>query len=82
MSYLGMVNFYRRFIRGAAGVLKPLMDNLHGASGKAVKLEWSALMLEAFKGSKGQMVGATHLAHPGRKAILALSIDTSGTHVL
>ena len=34
MSYLGMVNFYRRFIRGAAGVLKPLTDALRGASGK------------------------------------------------
>ena len=38
-------------------------------------------MLEAFKGSKRQMVGATHLAHPGRKAVLALSVDASGTHV-
>ena len=32
MSYLGMVNFYRRFIRGAAGVLKPLKDALREAS--------------------------------------------------
>ena len=42
MSYLGMVNFYRRFIKGATRVLKPLMDALRGASGKAAKLEWSA----------------------------------------
>ena len=81
MSYLGMVNFYRRFIRGAAGVLKPLTDALRGASGKAVKLEWSTPMLEAFEGSKRQMVGATHLAHLGRKAVLAPSVDASGTHV-
>ena len=46
MSYLGMVNFYRRFIKGAAGVLKPLTDALRGASGKAAKLEWSTSMLE------------------------------------
>ena len=39
MSYLGMVNFYRRFIKGAAGALKPLTDTLRGASGKAAKLE-------------------------------------------
>ena len=75
MSYLGMVNFYRRFIRGAAGVLKPLTDALRGASGKAVKLEWSTPMLEAFEGSKQQMVGATHLAHLGRKAILAFRVE-------
>ena len=81
MSYLGTVNFYRRFIKGAAGALKPLTDALRGASGKAAKLEWFTPMLEAFEGSKQQMVQATHLAHPGKKARLALSVDASGTHV-
>ena len=81
MSYLGMVNFSRRFIKGAAGALKPLTDALRGASGKVAKLEWSTPMLEAFKGSKKQMVQATHLAHPGKKARLALSLDASGTPI-
>ena len=75
MSYLGMVNFYRRFIKGAAGVLKPLMDTLRGTSGKAARIEWSTPMLEAFEGSKQQRVKATHLAHLGKKARLALSVD-------
>ena len=56
-------------------MLKPLTDALRGASGKA------APMLEAFEGSKKQMVQATHLARLRKKARLALSIDTSGTHV-
>ena len=34
----------------------------------------------SLRGQQQQMVGATHLAHPGRKAILALSVDASGTH--
>ena len=76
-----MVNFYRRFISGAAGVLKPLTDTLHGASGKAAKLEWSPTILEAFESSKKRMVKATYLAHPDKKAKLALSVDASGTHV-
>ena len=38
-------------------------------------------MLKAFKGSTKQMVRVTHLAHPGKKARLALSIDASGRHV-
>ena len=72
MSYLGMVNFYRRFIKGAAGVLKPLTDALLRASGKAARIEWSPSILTAFKGSKQQMARAKHLAH--------LSVDASGTH--
>ena len=31
-TFLGMVNFYRRFMKNAALVLKPLMDALRGAS--------------------------------------------------
>ena len=70
ISALGIVNFYRRFIKGAAGALKLLTDTLCGASNKVAKLEWSTPMLEAFEGSKKQMVQATHLAHPGKKARL------------
>ena len=81
MSYLGMVNFYRRFIRGAAGVLKPLTDALRGAGGKAAKVEWSTQMLQTFERSKQQIVGVTHLAHPGKKVKLALSVNASGTHI-
>ena len=52
-----------------------------GASGKAARIEWTTPILEAFEGSKQQMVRAAYLAHPGKKARLALSIDASGTHV-
>ena len=38
-------------------------------------------MLQAFEGSKQQMVAITHLAHPGKKAKLALSVDASDTHI-
>ena len=52
-----------------------------GASGKAARIEWTTPILEAFEGSKQQMVRAAYLTHPGKKARLALSIDASGTHV-
>ena len=81
MSYLGIVNFYRRLIKGAVGGLKTLTDTLRGASGKAARIEWSPTMLTAFEGSKQHMVQATHLAHPGNKARLAFFVDTSGLHV-
>ena len=38
-------------------------------------------MLEALEGSKQQIVRATHLASPGKKARLACSVNASGTHV-
>ena len=55
------------------------MDTLHGAGGKVAKVEWSTL--QAFEGSKQQMVAVTHLAHLGKKAKLALYVDASGTHL-
>ena len=68
ISILGMGNFYRRLIKGAAEELKPLTDALRGTSSKAARIEWSTPMLEAFEGSKQQMVRATHLAHLGKNA--------------
>jgi hypothetical protein len=37
--FLGLVNFYRWFLPGAAGLLKPLTDALQGKGGQKRKLE-------------------------------------------
>ena len=71
MSYLGMVNFYLRFIRGAAGALKPHTDPLRGSAAR--RPSWSGqhpCWRLSRAASKKQMVQATHLAYPGKKAIL------------
>jgi len=34
MSFLGMFNFYRKFIKGAASILKPLTDATKGKEGR------------------------------------------------
>ena len=78
-SFLGMANFYRRFIPAAAQVLKPLTDALRG--GQRTKLEWTQEMEGAFLGVKQKLVEAVELAHPDPQAPLVLAVDASNTHV-
>jgi Reverse transcriptase (RNA-dependent DNA polymerase)/RNase H-like domain found in reverse transcriptase len=79
MSFLGMLNFYRRFLPRAAHVLKPLTDSLRG--GQAAAAEWTDQMLAAFAAAKELLCAATCLAHPDPRATLSLMVDASDTHV-
>ena len=81
MSFLGMLNFYRRYLRGAASILKPLTDATRGAGGKYSQLEWTKEMGRAFVAIKASLTDATHLAHPIQEAELSLAIDASNHHV-
>jgi hypothetical protein len=46
--FLGLVNFYKRFLPGAAGVLKPLTDALKGPGGKKKLITWTAELTGRF----------------------------------
>jgi hypothetical protein len=65
-SLLGLVNFYHRFIPGAARILLPLTNALRG--GKRGKLVWSAEMAMAFTQTKAAVCQATRLSHPDPQA--------------
>jgi RNase H-like domain found in reverse transcriptase/Reverse transcriptase (RNA-dependent DNA polymerase)/Integrase zinc binding domain/Integrase core domain len=78
-TYLGMVNFYRKFFRGAAAVLRPLTEALRG--GQHAAISWTAEMAAAFQASKEALMAATELAHPQPGAEISLAVDASGTHV-
>jgi hypothetical protein len=56
--FLGLVNFYRRFLPGAAGVLKPLTDALRGPGGKKRPLVWTEPMSQAFQAVKDSLCAA------------------------
>ncbi len=81
MSFLGMVNFYRRFIRGAASLLKPLTDSTRGPGGKTMPVKWTCEMEKSFAAAKAALIAATALDHPEQHAELALAVDASDHHV-
>jgi len=78
-SFLGMVNFYCRFLPSAAAVLRPLTDVLRGK--KQPKLEWSPAMQSAFTKIKEMSSAAVELAHPYPRATLVLACDASDSHL-
>jgi hypothetical protein len=73
-----MINFYHRFLPGAAGTLRPLAAAL---SGNPKPLPWTPDMETAFAAAKEALVAAVPLAHPLLGAVLPLATDASDTHV-
>ena len=73
-----MVNFYRKFLRGAARILAPLTDALKGP-GKS--LVWSSAMNSAFIRAKELLSAVPELVHPKPDAPVSLAVDASDSHV-
>jgi hypothetical protein len=80
-GFLGLLNFYRRFLPAVARTLQPLTDALRGDRKGADPVEWSAEMETAFTASKKALASATYLAHPLPGAVLSLSVDALATHI-
>jgi len=76
--FLGLLNFYRRFLPGIAKVLKPLTDSL---AGNPRHLQWTEHHQQAFEAAKAALAAAVPLSHPAREAVLALYTDASSTHI-
>ena len=76
--FLGMVNFYRRFIKNAAKVLAPLTD---GLKGPASAFLWTPAMQASFASAKALLVQVVGLSHPIAGAALSVVTDASATHV-
>ncbi|CAI2730875.1 unnamed protein product [Schistosoma spindalis] len=73
-AFLGLVNFYRRFIPHAAERLRPLTDLLRG---NPRKLELNDTARTAFSEIKTALAEVTLLAHPDPSATLSIAVDAS-----
>ena len=78
--FIGMINYYHRFIKHAAQILSPLNDLLCGyKKNKRNKLvPWTNKSENAFKEAKKALANATMLKHPTKDGQIALFCDASG----
>lgn len=77
-EFNGMVNFYHRFVPGAARIMQPLYAAL---TRKPQVLLWTPDMDAAFETAKEALAGATMLSYPHADAPTALTTDASATAV-
>lgn len=79
--FLGMVNFYRRFLPNAAQIQAPLNALLTGSVKASHPVDITGNSLQAFKACKQSLCKAALLAHPECEAKLGLVTDASDTAI-
>ena len=72
-SFLGLANYYRRFIKGFAKIASPL----NRLTSKNIKFSWSDDCQQAFKTLKQRLVSAPVLAYPDFNLPFHLYVDAS-----
>ncbi len=76
--FIGLVNFYHRFIPQCADLMKPLHSLLKG---KTHKVTWTDHALSAFNKTKETLANVSLLAYPKPDAPTCLMTDASDTAV-
>ena len=77
-AFLGLANYYRRFIKNFAAVAAPLTDLVGGPAGSTRRLTtWSATADRAFQTLKAALVSAPVLAMPRTNGPYRLICDAS-----
>ena len=80
-EFLGLVNFYRRFIPHCAALVQPLTDLLSPKRTGTETLHLSEDALAAFKAVKTALANAALLTHPNSAAPYCLMVDASNVAV-
>lgn len=75
-AYLGLINYYSKFLPNVSTILMPLYEMLH----KNVKWNWTERKQEAFVNSKKLLLSAKLLVHfdPNKEVILACDASPYG----
>lgn len=75
--FLGLVNYYRRFIPECAAIVQPLETFLQTPKSPECSLEWSEAADRAFTTIKERLASSTLLVHPRHNAPTSLMVDAS-----
>ena len=78
-EFLGLVNFYHRFIPQCAKIQSPLNSLLKPTANNSRTLQWSPIASAAFQEVKDSLANATLLLHP--KPDAPINIITDGSYV-
>ena len=76
-SFLGLANYYRRFIKGFSEIASPL----NALTKKGVKFCWSESCAVAFDRLKRTLISAPVLAFPNSDEQFLLYVDASSTGI-
>ena len=76
-EFLGLVNFYHRFIPQCATILTPLNSLLKYTSTNSRTLQWTPAATTAFQEIKDTLANATLLVHPKPDALVNIMTDAS-----
>ena len=76
-EFLGLVNFYHRFIPRCANILAPLNALLKSTSTNSQSLQWNSDATSSFKQIKEALAKATLLVHPKPDAPINIMTDAS-----
>ncbi|XP_064482774.1 uncharacterized protein LOC135395588 [Ornithodoros turicata] len=80
-QFLGLVNFYRRFVPSCAAKLSPL-EALHATNrSKHSVLVWTPEVAAAFQAIKQEIASSSLLLHPQHDAPTSIMVDASSTAV-
>ena len=76
-KFLGMINFYRRFIPQAGAILHPLERLLSPQKNSKKSIPWSEESIDAFESARHILANVTSLAFPIKGGETILTCDAS-----